>query len=155
LLHAQATQDSALDTGEPLGLHRAQETRNSAPKQPKAPILVVIDKANEPVELPGLRFSLLMAQETRKSGEEQSETPGMVQKPLIKGGHHHETQDIQFAVYDGIFASGYCRCGEREGLRGTNYRKYNQSVHGISGRSTVSTSYQLLPRLPGGRLSLL
>lgn len=77
--HAQATQDSANDTGAPLGLHvglhLARETRESTPAQQKAPAYAVIDQTNQPVELPGLRFSLLMAQQTQKSAGDQSKTP--------------------------------------------------------------------------------
>jgi len=80
LLHAQATQDSTKNTGEPLGLHiglhLAQETRTSANTQLQAPDNAIINQAaNEPVELPGLGFSLLMAEQTQKSAAEQSESP--------------------------------------------------------------------------------
>jgi hypothetical protein len=76
LFLAQATQESTNETGEPLGLHvgqhLAQHTEISADTLSKAPDDVFTDQANEPVELPSLRFSLLMAEQTQESGEEQA-----------------------------------------------------------------------------------
>ena len=44
----------------------AQQTQESANEQSKTSGDEILDPANEPVELPGLRLSLLMAQQTQK-----------------------------------------------------------------------------------------
>ena len=76
--HARATADSGAETAEPLGLrpgeHLAQHTEGSTHQQPDGSGDVFFDRSHEPVELPGLRFSLIMAQQTGESSEEKAES---------------------------------------------------------------------------------
>jgi len=122
LHHAQATQASANDMGEPLGLHigehLAQQTRKSAHTQPTAPADVTIDgTANEPVELPGLRFSLLMAQQTQKSADEQSESPGdekLGEAKEDEDDEYDEDEDDEYGDEDVALISDPIEQGNRD-----------------------------------------
>ncbi len=122
LHHAQVTQASANDTVELYGLHigehLAQQTRRSAPTQPQTPAHVIIHRAaHEPVELPGQRFSLLMAQQTQESADEPSESTGdekLGEAKEDEDDEYDEDEDDEYGDEDVALISDPIEQGNRD-----------------------------------------